>query len=50
VEQRKRSAEPLMSSEREALVQVKLSLLREKLGQMAKQGPKFRFYPLLKTH
>jgi len=39
-EERKQSAEPLMSSEREAMLPGKLSLLRQKLGQKAKQEAK----------
>ena len=42
-EERQPRAEPLMSSEREALLPGKLSVLRQKLGQKAKQEPKFRF-------
>ena len=45
-EERERSAEPLMSSAREALLPGKLSLLRQRLGQKAKQEPQFWFYVL----
>jgi hypothetical protein len=45
-EERKWSAEPLTNSVHEVPLPGKLSLRRQKLGQKAKQEPKFRFYVL----
>jgi hypothetical protein len=45
-EEQQPSAEPLMSSVHEVPLPGKLSQLRQKLGQKAKQEPKFRFYVL----